>query len=287
MTETRLDAVTALRGLTDHPHYRYRGCAPDVDNPRVAAGDNRVSVDAWQAPDLDGGEAREVREAREAAAVDVCVGCPVMVQCMAFGASVTVDGRLAEPFSVLGGMTPLERHKAFVAYKKQLAEVEAPRLVPAPVEQLRTKQKLAVLRALARFTDPGDVAVAAGMDLRTAKWQIARLTTQLGVEKAAGRDGLLAAAVERGLLTPSEVRTDSLIGPVPSRPASGDVLVSRPVLPLGRIRRHDRHVRGAASGVRSGRAPIPGQLSFDDVLPDPAASAVSFISSRKRLEAAV
>ncbi|MGV9226364.1 hypothetical protein ACWDPF_27265 [Streptomyces albogriseolus] len=214
----------------------------------MAAGGSGVSVDAWQAPDLDGGESREVREAREAAAVDVCVGCPVMVQCMAFGASLTADGRLAEPFSVLGGMTPLERHKAFVAYKKQLAEVEAARPVPAPVEQLRTQQKLAVLRALARFADPADVAVAAGMDLRTAKWQIARLRTQLGVEKSAGRAGLLQAAVERGLLEPSEVR-----GPRP--------------LPVG-------------------------QLSFDDVLPDPddgparvssssAAAAVSFISSRK------
>jgi hypothetical protein len=252
--EVRLDAVSALRGLTDHPRYRYRGCAPDVDDPRMAAGGSGVSVDAWQAPDLDGGESREVREAREAAAVDVCVGCPVMVQCMAFGASLTADGRLAEPFSVLGGMTPLERHKAFVAYKKQLAEVEAARPVPAPVEQLRTKQKLAVLRALARFADPSDVAVAATMDLRTAKWQIARLRTQLGVEKSAGRAGLLAAAVERGLLEPSEVRQ------------------ARP-LPVG-------------------------QLSFDDVLPEPpddgpvpvssssAAAAVSFISSRKRLEAA-
>ncbi|MGW3383268.1 helix-turn-helix transcriptional regulator [Streptomyces albogriseolus] len=254
MTEIRLDAVTAHGLLTDHPRYRYRGCAPDVDNPRMAAGGSGVSVDAWQAPDLDGGESREVREAREAAAVDVCVGCPVMVQCMAFGASLTPDGKLAEPFSVLGGMTPLERHKAFVAYKKQLAEMEAARPQPAPVEQLRTKQKLAVLRALARFSDPADVAVAAGMDLRTAKWQIARLTTQLGVEKSAGRAGLLQAAVERGLLEPSEVRQ------------------ARP-LPVG-------------------------QLSFDDVLPEPpddgpvpvssssAAGAVSFISSRKRLEAA-
>ncbi|RIH58166.1 hypothetical protein D3C59_36895, partial [Streptomyces sp. SHP22-7] len=84
----RLSAEAALTALLEHPHYRYRGCAPDPDDPRVAAGDNTVSVDAWQAPDVDGGEAREVREAREAAAIDVCVGCPVMVQCLAYGSSL-------------------------------------------------------------------------------------------------------------------------------------------------------------------------------------------------------
>lgn len=255
MTEIRLDAVSALRGLTDHPHYRYRGCAPDVDDPRMAAGGSGVSVDSWQAPDLDGGESREVREAREAAAVDVCVGCPVMVQCMAFGASVTADGKLAEPFSVLGGMTPLERHKAFVEYKKAQAEAVPVESEPIQVEELRTPQKLAVLRGLARFSDPVDVADAAGLDLRTTKWQLSRMAGQMRLEKSAGRSEMLAVAVELGLIAASEVREP------------------RP-LPVGQLTLFDADVQLDLSGA----APLPPSSS--------AAAAVSFISSRKRLEAA-
>lgn len=205
----RLDSVTAQRVLTDHPHYRYRGCAPDVDDPRVAAGDTSVPVDAWQAPDLDGGEELEVRRAREAAAVEVCVGCPVMVQCLAYGSSLTPEGRLAEPHSILGGLTALERHRAFVEWVREREEAARPQ--PAPLAQLRTRQKLAVLKALARFEEPEEIADAAGMDVRTAKWQIARLRTQLGVEKSAGRAELLAAAVERGLLERDEVPDSSIL----------------------------------------------------------------------------
>lgn len=204
-----LDPTTAQQQLTEHPRYRYRGCAPDPDDPRVAAGDNRLPVGAWQAPDVDGGEEQHDRRAREAAAIEVCVDCPVMVQCLAYGSSVTADGKLAEPYAILGGMTMLERHRAFV---KTRHEVTA----PAPDRQLRTPQKLAVLRALAAHTDPYAVAAAAGMDVRTANWQRSILVTKLSLQRGATRRELLAEAVRRGLLNAAAVVDDD--GSVPAVP---------------------------------------------------------------------
>ena len=32
-----LDPTTTLRQLTEHRHYPYRGCAPDPDDPTLAA----------------------------------------------------------------------------------------------------------------------------------------------------------------------------------------------------------------------------------------------------------
>lgn len=198
-----MGSYTARQKLMTDRRYRYRGCAPDVDNPAVAAGDTRVPVTAWEAPDVDGGEDQAVRREREAAAVDVCMGCAVWAQCAAYGASLNPAGRLAVPHGILGGLTALERHKAFV--REQVAQ---PVVVPAPVEQLQTEQKLAVLRALAVHEDPVAVASAAGVDVRTAQWQRSRLITQLGLPRSASRAELLAAAVERGLLGAGEVVAD-------------------------------------------------------------------------------
>lgn len=237
----RMDAKTAHEELTEHPHYRYRGCAPDPDDPRMAAGDPSLSVDAWQSPDTDGGEEQETRAARVQAAKAVCGRCPVLAVCAVYGASVTVDGRLAERHSILGGRTALERTKALVE-ERQVAPV---RVEPAPVEQLRTEQKLAVLKALARFADPVRVAAAAGVDVRTAKWQISRLTTQLGLEKTASRAELLEAAVARGLLSEADVAADG--GPIAPPPVLGGFL---PALCGGR-RRGGRRV-----------AAVRGQLSL-------------------------
>lgn len=254
----RMDAKTAHEELTEHPHYRYRGCASDPDDPRQAAGNPALSVDAWQSPDVDGGEEKEVREAREDAAREVCVECPVMVQCLAYGSSLTPSGKLAEPYAILGGMTALERHKALVEFLKE-RQVAPVRVEPAPVEQLRTVQKLAVLKALARFEEPELIAAAAGVDVRTAKWQLSRLATQLGLEKTASRAQLLEAAVARGLLDHREVAPPAAL--VPASPARCSVPVRR-----GRARRI---------------AVVPGQLSFDDV----PAPVVKFPVNR-RLEAA-
>lgn len=281
MTPVRLSAAAAMAALTDHPHYRYRGCAPDSDNPRVAAGDNRVSVDAWQAPDVDGGEEREVREAREAAAIDVCVGCPVMVSCLAYGSSLTPEGKLPEPFAILGGRTALERTKALVQ-ERQAAPVPVEVLEPAPVEQLRTAQKLAVLRGLAQHADPEQVAVAAGLGsglegLRTAKWQIARLKTQLGLPKTATRAELLNAAVDRGLLDPAEVAAaEAAAGPIAVVSAE-----SKPRQPgRRRVVRPTRRVLSPAVPV------VPGQLVLFDDQAASAATVTTLYPNTKSLESA-
>ncbi|MEU7338745.1 WhiB family transcriptional regulator [Streptomyces sp. NPDC007074] len=172
-----------------------------MDNPKVAAGNNEVSVTAWEAPDVDGGEAQADRVRREDAAIDVCVGCPVMVECLAYGASLNRAGKLAVPHGILGGMTALERHRAFV---KTRHEVTA----PAPDHRLRTEQKMAVLRALAVHSDPYEVASAARMDVRTAGWQRSAIVTLMGLPRSASRMELLTAAVERGLVDAGLVVAD-------------------------------------------------------------------------------
>lgn len=217
----RLDPKTARDELTDHPYYRYRGCAPDPDDPRVAAGDPSLSVDAWQAPDVDGGEDQEERTARVRAAKMVCGRCPVLAVCAAYGASVGADGKLAERHAILGGQTAVERTKALVE-ERQAVPVA---VEPAPAEQLRTEQKLAVLRALAVHERPEDVARAAGVDLRTANWQRARITTQLGLEKSASRREVLDAAVARGLLAPGEA-VDPALPIVPVQLSFDDALAA-------------------------------------------------------------
>ncbi|KFG02746.1 hypothetical protein IQ62_00205, partial [Streptomyces scabiei] len=147
---------------------------------------------------------------------EVCLGCPVMVQCDAYANSVTGDGKLSEPAGVWGGRTALERHKAFIRLRHEVA-------VPAPDRMVQTAQKMAVLKALAVHTDPWAVAAAAGrelgveMDLRTAKWQLSRLVTQFNLCKtSATRGELLAVAVERGLLDAGLVVADD--GSVPAVP---------------------------------------------------------------------
>lgn len=203
-SQKRLSSYAARQNLMTHRRYRYRGCAPDVDNPGLAAGNNDLPVTAWEAPDVDGGEDQAVRKEREAAAIDVCIECPVMVQCLAFGASVNASGKLAVPHGILGGMTALERHKALV----QERQVEPVAVEPAPDHELRTEQKLAVLRALAAHQTPEGVARAAGLDVRTANWQRSILTTKLGLKKDATRMEVLEAAVARGLLSAGEVVAD-------------------------------------------------------------------------------
>jgi hypothetical protein len=230
VTQKRLGSYTARQNLMTHPRYRYRGCAPDVDDQSVAAGNLGVPVTAWEAPDADGGESQPDRVRREAAAIEVCVECPVMVQCLAYGSSLNRAGRLAVPHGVLGGMTALERHKEFVRERQVVPVV----VEPAPVEQLRTGQKLAILRALAVFEAPEDVARAAGLDLRTANWQRARLVTQLGLPKSASRAQVLEAAAARGLLEEGD-GVAARLSSVSSRPVQltlDDVLSSASVTEL-------------------------------------------------------
>lgn len=214
------DSIALRQAWEEHPHFRYRGCAPDVDVPGMAAGDVSLSLDAWHGEDRDGSEPQREREARQEAAVEVCLSCPVMVQCDAYANSVVVEGgkaRLAEPDGIWGGRLALERHRAFIQRRHEVAAA-------APVRQMRTPQKLRVLEALAVHTAPEAVAAAAGVDVRTANWQRSRLVTQLNLcKKTATRCELLAAAVVQGLLEAGRVRADD--GTVPAVPAPGS---SRP-----------------------------------------------------------
>ena len=159
MTGTEpISSAKAFEVFTDHPRFKYRGCAPDVDDPTRAAGDVGLSRNAWITDDRDGAEPQREREAREAAAIDVCVSCPVMVLCDQYANSVRPDGRLAEPRWIWGGRTARERTRSFERREKPARVARA-----LPVERLETPQKLAVLRALAMCWDPFEGAVARGL----------------------------------------------------------------------------------------------------------------------------
>jgi Transcription factor WhiB len=200
------------REWLEHRHFRYRGCAPDADDPRRMAGNPDLPVGAHHGPDAFVAEGQRERLAREAAAVEVCLSCPVMVQCDAYASSVVTGGdgtaRLAQPDGVWGGRRALERHRAFIAARHAA--------VAAPDRRFATRQKRAVLRALAGAWDPFEVAAAAGMDVRTANWQRSRLVQLLGLPKDVSRMGALAAARERGLLEGVVVVADD--GSVPAVP---------------------------------------------------------------------
>jgi hypothetical protein len=204
------DSIALREAWVEHRFYKYRGCAPAPDNPRRMAGNPDLPVGAHHAPDVDGGEPQDVRIAREDAAIEVCLNCPVMVACDLYANSVTRDGRLAEPDGVWGGRRALERHRAFIATRHQVVAAAA------SDRALRTPQKLAVLAALAVETDPYAVARAAGMDVRTANWQRSKLTTLLGLPRDASRGELLEAARGRGLLEDVTVVADD--GSVPAVP---------------------------------------------------------------------
>jgi hypothetical protein len=205
------DSTTLRQLWLEHPFFRYRGCAPDPDDPMRMAGNPELPVGAHHAPDAWVPESQPERKAREAAAVEVCLNCPVMVQCDAYASSVVwVNGmpKVAEPDGVWGGRRSLERHRALVESR--------PETVAAPDDALRTPQKMAVLRALAVCWDAYAVADAAGLDVRTANWQRSSIVTKLGLPKDAPRMRALAAAAERGLLEDVVVVADD--GSVPAVP---------------------------------------------------------------------
>lgn len=214
-TERPLSAAAARAVWAEHRFFRYRGCAPDPSNPRVLAARPDLPVDTHFPADRDGQEPKAVREAREAAAVELCLGCPVMVECDRYANSVTADGRLAQPDGVWGGRLAKERREAFAAKRHEVAQA-------APDVQVRTDQKRDVLLALAMCPDgdAGAVAAAAGVDVRTANWQRSRLVTQFNLcKQSATRMELLAEAVRRGLLDASVVVADD--GTVPAWSPAG------------------------------------------------------------------
>lgn len=271
---TRMDAATAAYvALTEHRFYRYRGCAPDPDNPRLAVGSPgvdeqgrpvRVAVDAWHGPDVDGGEAQKVRQARVEAAKEVCLRCPVMVWCDQYAmlAPQQADG-------VRGGRTKRERDDLTGA-KKPARKTPS----PAPVEHLRTKQKLAVLEALAASADEYRVAMETGLGVQKTNWQRAILVSGLGLERNASRMDLLRAAVAAELLEASAVVADD--GQVPAiPPATKKLLIElRQQLLLGPVAPEEawdwsqarpwRPSAGPRSvSLRAKFAHVDGQMAFD------------------------
>lgn len=207
------EASRAFTSLTDHRHYRYRGCAPDPDQPTQAQGDVELSIDAWSPSTRDGGEEQAARLEREKAATAVCAACPVLEACRAYGLALGPDGRLlAEPEGIWGGMTSLARHRDLIerrrqdaAWQEELAEQARRRAV----REASTPQKQAVLVALARETDERMVAYRADMDVRTANWHRASLVGLLGLDReTATRRQLLNAARRLGVLGPIPVRRD-------------------------------------------------------------------------------
>jgi hypothetical protein len=270
------------RAWLDHPYFRYRGCAPDPDDPMRMAGNPDLHVGAHHGPDAFVPEGQRERRAREDAAIEVCVSCPVMVACDAYASSVTADGRLAEPDGVWGGRRALDRHKALIKARHAA--------VPAPDRVFQTEQKRAVLRALARCWEPFEVAAAAGVDVRTANWQRSSLVRLLGLPKGASRMRALAAARERGLLEGVELVPDD--GSVPAVPPPTPVKApaAAPVAGsvAGVVSVSARRAAGVAvlSGRRARRRVqvMPGQLSLDDALAAPAAAVALFPA--RRLEAA-
>ncbi|MFJ1993044.1 WhiB family transcriptional regulator [Streptomyces asiaticus] len=197
------DALAAREQLTQHRHYRYRGCAPVpaevADWPGQALGDPQLHIDAWGSVDRpdDDPEPQKVRLARERAAIAVCERCPVLAECRAYASSETASGHLAEPEGIWGGVRSLDRHRALIAHRQETAA----RPAGVALTECRTAQKQAVLRALAWEVDEELVAYRAGMDVRTANWHRAILCGLLGLDKAtASREELLCRARELGVL---------------------------------------------------------------------------------------
>lgn len=214
LERARPSAARALELFEDHPRLRYKGCASSPLDPRMSLGNAELPVDAWGAPDIEGGEAPEERSVREAAAKAVCARCPVLVECRTYATSLTPTGQLAEPAGIWGGMTALERHHRLVSWRT--AQPAQPVIVTAEtlkarlrLEDASTPQKQAVLVALARYTDERDVAWAADMDVRTANWHRSQLCSMLGLDKeTATRWQLLTRARELGVLGPIPLKRD-------------------------------------------------------------------------------
>jgi hypothetical protein len=219
---------TSYEAWTEHRFFKYRGCAPDPDHPGRAVGSPEAGgvglpLDAWLGDDRDGAEPQDDREARKAAAIEVCLNCPVMVQCDVYANTVTRDGKLLEPSGIRGGRTSLERHRALIqARGAQGAAVAVPK--PAPDRMLMTVQKQAVLAALAVCWEPAEVMERAELsDVRKANWQRSQLVRLLGLPKDASRMRLLEVARERGVLPDVTVVVDD--GSVPAiPPETKDVL---------------------------------------------------------------
>lgn len=196
----------AWDGLVGHRWWRYRACAPAAVDPGVCAVDEATPTTVFEAPDSDIPEAHHVRTAREAAAVAVCRQCPILRECRAYALGPEGADRPREMTGVWGGLTGVQRRR--MRGRRTAAQAQV------PVVEC-TGARLAVLEALAEHRGAVAVARAAGMEESTANWHRSKLVTMLGLDPvSASRGQLLAAAVERGLISAAVVVPD---GPVPQR----------------------------------------------------------------------
>ena len=240
------------RKWLEHPHFKYRQCAPDPDQPLRMVGNPGLHVGAHNGPDAWAPEGQRERRAREERAIEVCLNCPVMVQCDAYASSVRPDGKLAEPEGVWGGRRSLERHRALIAARHAQAA--------APDAVFQTPQKQAVLKALAVCWDPYEVADQAGMDVRTANWQRSSLVRLLGLPKTVSRMRALSVARERGLLDGVDVVRDDGTVPALAPPTRVPAPAPEPVAAVPAVA---DPVVTALSSRRPRRAPVmPGQQSL-------------------------
>lgn len=268
MTVT-VDAIAARQRLVDDRHYKYRGCAPDLDLPGMSAGDPEVPLDAWGPYTEDGAEPQKTRLDREKAALRICGRCPVLGLCRTYANTTVVEvdasGRqvehLVEPEGIFGGQKALARHKALIERK----HAEAATAVGAgwDLADARTPQKLAVLHALASEVVDARVARRAGMDLRTCNWHRSALCKLLGLDKeSATRDELLQVAVLRGLLPSAAGVVWDGLWPIAAAPTTDGVRQRRiapdmpltALIPQPRTRRAQRRRATATAGPR----PVPG-----------------------------
>ncbi|MEU6016939.1 hypothetical protein ABZ826_23680 [Streptomyces sp. NPDC047515] len=262
--------LIARQHLTDHPHYRYRGCAPDPDNPRASAGDPDVSVDAWAPYTGDGAEPQKERIARENAAKQICGFCPVQALCRAYANTEVVEAgsggspevvHLAEPEGVWGGQVALERHRALIARRAGTATVTEQALTEA-----RSPQKLAVLRALAVELYESRVARRAGMDVRRTNWHRSALCSLLGLDKErATRDDLLLAAIHHGLLPANHRIVWDGLWPIAAAPNTDGSRQRRiaPGFPLALLTPRKRRYRRRATTCRGPAGPGPAARTSD------------------------
>ena len=273
-----LSSAKAFEAFTDSPYFKYRGCAPDVDDPTRAAGNTALPRNAWVTEDRDGGEPQKEREAREAAAIEVCLNCPVMVLCDQYATSARPDGRLAEQRWIWGGRTAKDRRDLFEAREKP-AVVVRKLAETMPNSRFLTPQKMAVLRALAMCWDPFQVAAAAGVSLRSANWHRSKMVTDLGLPKTASRERMLAVAVERGLVDASLVVPDG--GAVPAVPPPTKTTAGARQLPVFSPKqagpKQEKRTSAGRRGVprvslREKFASVPGQEGLALVVPVPSAA---------------
>lgn len=193
MADRHREQIAAYDRLTSHPHWDYRACAPDPDNPEVTAADPDVPIGVWLTPDQ---ESQKTRPARERQALALCAACPVRTACLTYALSYETGRKNQD---IWGGMTAEQRKAVLLAHKTAQT---TPRQAPAGPSPL----DLRVLHALAAHRAPTAVARAAGLTVTRANWHRSKLVTAHGLDPATTtRAQLLYAARRAGHLPPTIV----------------------------------------------------------------------------------